>query len=111
MNPKMALRTIDPSYMSEVEKWFSLLLPLLNKMLYKNGGPVIMVQIENEYGSYYACDFAYMARLRDLHNHYFGNNNVVLFTTDGNDDYILKCGKIDGIFATIDFGSGEDLMN
>jgi beta-galactosidase len=93
--------------MSEVEKWFSLLLPLLNKMLYKNGGPVIMVQVENEYGSYYACDFAYMTRLRDLHYHYFGND-VVLFTTDGNDDYFLKCGKIDGIFATIDFGSDED---
>ncbi len=66
----MALRTTDPSYVSELEKWFSPLLPLLNQMLYKKGGPVIMVEIENECGSYYACDFAYMTRLRDLRNHY-----------------------------------------
>ncbi len=103
----MSLRTADPSYLSEVDKWFSLLFPKLVPMLYKNGGPIIMVQVENEYGSYYACDFQYMSLLRDLHHKYF-RNDVVLFTTDGNKDHYLKCGKIDGIFSTVDFGSEED---
>jgi len=103
----MKLRTTDPTYLSEVEKWFSLLLPKLVPMLYKNGGPIIMVQVENEYGSYYACDFAYTAHLRDLHHKYLGSDQL-LFTTDGNGDNFLKCGKIDGVFSTVDFGSDED---
>ncbi|CAG2112123.1 unnamed protein product, partial [Medioppia subpectinata] len=108
-NPKMKLRTSDPTYLSAVDKWFSLLLPKLAPMLYINGGPVIMVQIENEYGSYNACDFEYVDHLRDFHIKHFGRE-VQLFTTDGNADYFLKCGKIDGVFATIDFGPGSDIV-
>ena len=76
-------------------------------MIYKNGGPVITVQIENEYGSY-GCDFQYNAYLRDKMVGYFGAN-VVFFTTDGNGDNNLKCGKIDNVFATVDFGPGTNV--
>ena len=103
----MKLRTSDPSYVKAVEKWFSLLLPKLVPMLYKNGGPVIMVQVENEYGSYYACDYGYTSHLRDLHIHYFGKD-VQLFTTDSNGDHYLKCGQIDNVLATVDFGPNVD---
>lgn len=34
---------------------------------------------------------------------HFGNS-VVIFTTDGNHDSDLKCGKTDGAYATVDFG-------
>lgn len=37
----------------------------MQKFLYGNGGPIIMVQVENEYGSYYACDEKYRVWLRD----------------------------------------------
>ncbi|CAG2169545.1 unnamed protein product [Oppiella nova] len=103
----MKLRTSDPSYVKAVEKWYSLLLPKLVPMLYKNGGPVIMVQIENEYGFCYACDYAYTSHLRDLHINYFGKD-VQLFTTDSNGDHYLKCGQIDNVLATVDFGSNVD---
>lgn len=106
-NPSMKLRTSDPSYVKEVDKWFQLLLPMLRPMLYVNGGPIVMVQVENEYGSYYACDYAYVTHLRDLHRKLLGPD-VLLFTTDGNGDYFLKCGKTDNVFATIDFGPGSD---
>ena len=106
-NASMQLRTSDPSYLNEVDKWFSLLLPMLRPMLYQNGGPILMTQVENEYGSYFACDYEYVTHLRDLHHKYLGED-VLLFTTDGNGDYFLKCGKIDNVFSTIDFGPGSD---
>jgi len=37
----------------------------MQKFLYGNGGPIIMVQVENEYGSYYACDEMYKEWIRD----------------------------------------------
>lgn len=37
----------------------------MQKYLYGNGGPIIMVQVENEYGSYFACDEKYRLWLRD----------------------------------------------
>jgi beta-galactosidase len=92
--------------MKELYKWYSVLLPKLVPMLYKNGGPVISVQVENEYGAY-GCDFEYTTLLRDIFHKYLGND-VILFTTDNNNDNTLKCGKIDGVFATVDFGTDSD---
>jgi beta-galactosidase GanA len=37
----------------------------MEKFLYGNGGPIIMVQVENEYGSYFACDEKYRLWIRD----------------------------------------------
>jgi beta-galactosidase len=102
----MNLRTFDPTYISEVDRWYSYLLPKLVPMLYKNGGPVITVQIENEYGSY-GCDFEYTAHLRDLFHQYLGFDTI-LFTTDGSGDVYLECGKVDNVFSTVDFGPGSD---
>lgn len=102
----MDLRTYDPTYISELDRWYSYLLPKLVPMLYKNGGPVITVQIENEYGSY-GCDYEYTAHLRDLFHQYLGFDTI-LFTTDGNGDSYLDCGKVDNVFSTVDFGPGSD---
>uniref|UniRef100_A0A131YM23 Beta-galactosidase n=1 Tax=Rhipicephalus appendiculatus TaxID=34631 RepID=A0A131YM23_RHIAP len=106
-NASIRLRTADPEYTIPVEKYFSWLLPLIRPLLYANGGPVIAVQIENEYGSYKACDFSYMAWLRDLVRHQLGRD-VILYTTDGAGDGFLKCGKVDGAYTTVDFGPDSD---
>ncbi|XP_046387722.1 beta-galactosidase [Ischnura elegans] len=109
-NPNMKLRTRDSSYRGYVSKWFSVLLPTIKPFLYGNGGPIIMVQVENEYGSFPACDFDYTTWLRDEMKQYIGTA-AVLFTTDGNSDGYLKCGKIAGVYATVDFGSGADVAS
>jgi beta-galactosidase GanA len=36
------------------EYWRDQLMPVVAPLLYSNGGPVVMVQVENEYGSYVA---------------------------------------------------------
>ncbi|RWS14246.1 hypothetical protein B4U79_11153 [Dinothrombium tinctorium] len=106
-NPEMTLRTSDPSYIRYVRLWFDVLLPKLVPLTYANGGPIIMIQIENEYGSYQACDFAYTSFLRDYVKSFVGDS-AVLFTTDGNADKYLMCGKVDRVLATIDFGPKQD---
>ncbi|XP_065667292.1 beta-galactosidase isoform X2 [Hydra vulgaris] len=101
----MTMRTSgDKSYMKYVSNWFSILLPMIKQYLYKNGGPIIAVQVENEYGNYYACDHEYMKELKNLFQLHLGND-VVLFTTDGYTDDYLKCGTIPSLFTTIDFGT------
>jgi beta-galactosidase len=102
----ITVRTSDPVYLKFVEKYFNFLLPTLVPLLYKNGGPVIMVQVENEYGSAPVCDKEYMPFLRDLLWRHLGRETV-LFTTDP--FMHLDCGRVDGALATIDFGPQPDM--
>ena len=64
-----------------------------------------MVQVENEYGSYEQekCDFRYTEHLRDEFVRLLGNETL-LFTTDGHFELFYKCGRIPGVYPTIDFG-------
>jgi len=84
-DPNIKLRTSDATYLSFVDKWLAVLLSKIKPLLYENGGPIITVQLENEYGSYPACDAAYMNHLRDKFQDCLGSN-VILFTTDGASD-------------------------
>lgn len=108
-NQDMRLRSSDPTYLKYVDAWFSgVLLPRIVPLLYENGGPIIMLQVENEYGSYPDCDFAYTSHMRDLVRAGVGDK-AVLFTTDGAGVNYLKCGKIPDVYATVDFGPGTDV--
>lgn len=94
-HPNIELRSSDSNYKEYVERWMNLLLEKLAPHLYGRGGPIIMVQVENEYGSYYSCDFSYLNWLRDLFKRHV-KDDAVLFTTDGASSNFLKCGKIEG---------------
>lgn len=67
---------------------------------------IFMLQVENEYGSYFACDYNYMRHLTQMFRSHLGDQ-VVLFTTDGAGLDYLKCGSLQGLYATVDFGPGE----
>lgn len=104
----IVLRSSDPDYITAVDSWMGKLLPMIKPHLYQNGGPIITVQVENEYGSYFACDFNYMRHLTKLFRSYLGDD-VVLFTTDGAGIGYLKCGSIQDLYATVDFGPGGNV--
>ncbi|XP_017490494.1 PREDICTED: beta-galactosidase [Rhagoletis zephyria] len=104
--PGIKMRTSDPNYQLEVSKWYAQLMPRMQKFFYGNGGPIITVQVENEYGAFYACDTKHLIWLRDQTEKYV-KGKAVLFTTDQPNDG-LKCGKIEGVYATIDFGIGSN---
>ncbi|KAF6738351.1 Beta-galactosidase [Oryzias melastigma] len=104
----IVLRSSDPDYVAAVDNWMGKLLPMMQPYLYQNGGPIITVQVENEYGSYFACDYNYMRHLTKLFRSHLGED-VVLFTTDGAGLNYLKCGAIQGLYATVDFGPGSNI--
>lgn len=95
-------------YLFEVRLWYNVLFNKLKPYLYGNGGPIIMVQVENEYGSYYACDKKYRTWLRDETLEHV-QDNAVLFTNDG--PSVLGCGHIEGVLATMDFGATNQISN
>ncbi|MBZ3880616.1 Beta-galactosidase-1-like protein [Sciurus carolinensis] len=105
-NPKINLRTSDPDFLAAVDSWFKVLLPKIYPFLYHNGGNIISIQVENEYGSYRACDFNYMRHLAGLFRALLGDK-ILLFTTDGPEG--LKCGTLKGLYATIDFGPADNM--
>ena len=103
-NTSIVLRSSDAGYLKHVDDWYSVLFPKMKPLLYENGGPIIMVQVENEYGSYYTCDKNYLKHLETTFRKYLGEK-VVLFTTDGDGDGYLKCGTLTpDLYATVDFG-------
>ncbi|EFA82155.1 glycoside hydrolase family 35 protein [Heterostelium album PN500] len=108
----VAIRSSDPAYLTYVTQYFNVLLPMLNEQLYTNGGPIIMVQVENEYGSY-GSDKLYLNTLLSLYEKYFGTargqeSGVVFYSTDGSGDLYLYGSQIAGVYQTIDFGPTDD---
>lgn len=91
-------------YLHEVQKWYSILMPKMQPYLYGRGGNIILVQVENEYGSTSGCDFKYTHWLRDV-TQYYVNNDALLYTTDGTYDGMVQCGHVNGTVQSVDFGA------
>jgi len=100
--PPRRLRCADPAYLAEVDRWFDELIPHVTARQITRGGNVLMVQVENEYGSY-GSDLAYLQHLADgLRER---GVDVPLFTSDGPEDHMLTGGSVPGLLATVNFGS------
>ena len=103
--PGIGLRCMDPVFTAAIEEWFDHLLPIVASRQASAGGPVVAVQIENEYGSY-----------GDDHDYIRWNRRVLeergitelLFTADGGTDYFLDGGSVEGTWATATLGSRGD---
>lgn len=100
--PGLQLRCSNKPYLAAVDEYFDALMPHLIPQLETNGGPVIAIQVENEYGSW-GDDHAYLEYLRDgLINR---GVTVPLFTSDGAGPDWLASGTLPGVLATGNFGS------
>lgn len=96
------IRTSDGEYLRLVDGWFDRLLPQVVHRQIDRGGPVLLVQVENEYGSY-GSDAAYLRHLADGLR--ARGVTVPLCTSDGPEDHMLTGGSIPGVLATANFGS------
>lgn len=101
----LRVRTRDAAYLSRVERFFDEVIPLVVERQVTRGGNVIMVQVENEYGSY-GSDAVYLRRLAD--DLVARGIDVPLFTSDGADDFYLTGGTVPGVLATVNFGSDPE---
>ena len=99
--PQMKYRCSDPLFLEKVRRYYEKLFSLLGSRLAERGGPIYMVQIENEYGSY-SHDKAYLRAIVDMYRD-LGVDSL-LFTADGGDYMMLTGGTLDGYLVTINFG-------
>nr|WP_199617480.1 beta-galactosidase family protein [Paenibacillus alkalitolerans] len=102
-DPDMRLRCYDHKFLARVDAYYDVLLPRLKPLLCTNGGPIIAMQVENEYGSY-GNDARYLEYLRQ--GMIERGMDVLLFTSDGPTDAMLQAGTVPGTLATVNFGSG-----
>lgn len=99
---ELQLRCCDPLYLSKVDRYYDELIPRLVPLLSTHGGPILAVQVENEYGSY-GNDSSY---LRYMRNGLLSRGvDVLLFTSDGPTDEMLLGGTLEDVHATVNFGS------
>ena len=103
-DPELRVRGLHPRYMEAVERYLAQLARVVRKAMVSEGGPVLMVQIENEYGSY-GNDRAYMSKLREI----WKANGITgpFFTGDGPTPYMLEAGSLEGAAVGLDSGSSE----
>ncbi|RAR44195.1 glycoside hydrolase family 35 protein [Paenibacillus sp. MDMC362] len=99
---EIRLRCSDPLYLSKVDHYYDELIPRLVPLLSTHGGPILAVQVENEYGSY-GNDHAYLEYLRA--GLVRRGVDVLLFTSDGPTDEMLLGGTLGDVHATVNFGS------
>ncbi len=104
LKPGIRYRRMNKPYIDAVSKYLAALMPKLRELQYDRGGPVIALQIENEYGSY-ASDKTYLAYLRDAYR--AGGVTIPLFTADGKDALSVRGGSIDGASVCLNFGTGS----
>ena len=102
-DPNIVLRSADEKFLAPAERWLQRLGRELAPLQISHGGPIIAVQVENEYGSF-GNDHEYMQRiLATLRK--AGLGEVLLYTADGGDE--LLAGTLPDIHAVVNFGPGE----
>ncbi|KAL6780686.1 hypothetical protein ACKKBF_B12155 [Auxenochlorella protothecoides x Auxenochlorella symbiontica] len=101
---RMKLRSSDPAYLAHVDRWWGVLFTMIKPLMYEAGGPIILTQIENEYG-FCGSDKEYLRHLVGLARQHLGET-AVLFTTDP--PHVASDGTLPGseIFTAVDFGPG-----
>jgi beta-galactosidase len=102
--PDIKIRCMDSRYMAATTRYINRLAKEVKPLLCTNGGPILMVQIENEYGSY-ANDKGYLKELKKL---WLKNSiNVPFYTADGPTPYMLEAGSLADAAIGLDSGSSE----
>ncbi len=99
------LRTQDPYFMERVKIFEQKVGEQLAPLTIQNGGPIIMVQVENEYGSY-GEDKSYIAEIRDCLRGIYGQE-LTLFQCDWASNFTKN--GLDDLVWTMNFGTGANI--
>ncbi|MDO4158825.1 MAG: beta-galactosidase [Prevotellaceae bacterium] len=99
------LREQDPYFMERVRIFEHEVGKQLSSLTIQNGGPIIMVQVENEYGSY-GIDKAYVSAIRDIVKE-SGFDKVTLFQCDWASNFTNN--GLDDLVWTMNFGTGANI--
>jgi beta-galactosidase len=97
--PGIQLRSRDPVFLAASAAWLKEVGRVLGPQQVTKGGPILLVQAENEYGSY-GKDAAYMGAVRQALRD--GGFDVPLFACNPPGD--LQNGWRDDLFQVVNFG-------
>lgn len=99
----MTVRTNTPRFIEKVTHYYQRLFQELVPLQTTHGGPIIMMQVENEYGSF-GNDKAYLRKIKSLMQE--NGVDVPLFTSDGGWLQALESGSLieDDVFVAANFG-------
>jgi beta-galactosidase len=100
--PDIRVRCMDPRYTEAVERYIRTLALQVKDLQVILGGPILMVQVENEYGSY-GNDRTYMKWLQEVWRKC--GIEVPFYTSDGATPYMLEAGTLPGAAIGLDPGS------
>ena len=99
------LREQDPYFMERVKIFEEKVGEQLRPLTIANGGPIIMIQVENEYGSY-GTDKPYVSEIRDCLRGIYGKS-VTLFQCDWASNF--EQNGLDDLIWTMNFGTGANI--
>ena len=99
------LRERDPYFMERVKIFEQKVGEQLAGLTIQNGGPIIMVQVENEYGSY-GEDKPYVSEIRDCLRGIYGKE-LALFQCDWSSNF--EKNGLDDLTWTMNFGTGANI--
>ena len=102
--PDIKVRCMDPRYMAAAERYISKLAEEIKPFMITKGGPIVMMQIENEYGSF-GNDRNYLFRLKEVWKQ--AGVDIATFTGDGATEYMLEAGSLPGSAVGLDPGSNQ----
>ncbi|MBE6949797.1 MAG: beta-galactosidase [Ruminococcaceae bacterium] len=103
LRDSIPLRCNDARFLNQLRPYLLKVFELVKPLLATRGGPIIAMQVENEYGSY-GNDHDYMAAVNAIYDE--GGIDCLRFTADGSCDWTLSGGTLPGLPAAVNFGSG-----
>ena len=99
--PDIKVRSTDPRFLAPAKRYIQRLLAEVVPLQISHGGPVIMVQVENEYGSF-GKDKVYIGAIREMIQS--SGIDAMLYTSDGSLDYMLAGGTLPDLPSVVNFG-------
>lgn len=100
-DPQVGLRRSEPHYLKAVTDYLNRVYDLVAPLQVDRGGPVVLVQVENEYGAY-GDDAAYLQALVDVTRD--AGITVPLITVDQPEPEMLQRGSLPTLHRTGSFG-------
>lgn len=102
--PDIKVRCMDTRYMNAASRYIARLSKEVAPLQCDRGGPILMMQLENEYGSY-GNDRTYMETLRKL----WLQQGIAIpfYTADGPTPFMLDAGSVDGCAIGLDSGKKD----
>jgi len=102
--PDIKVRCMDSRYMSAVRRYITRVAAEVAPLQCDKGGPILMTQIENEYGSY-GNDRTYLETLRKWWRE--SGISVPFYTADGPTDFMLGAGSLPDCAIGLDSGGSD----